>query len=102
MDRCAFARLLGSAERLRQRDPVIADNTDGSRSSALPCCTYADQRPDSVLMPGQRVLLAAAAIVWPRQPRRLKNWISRSCFVAARDAKVPRFRRFPVLGSTSE
>lgn len=32
--------------------------------------------------------------------RRLKNWISRSCFSAAsRVSNVPRFRRLPVLGS---
>ncbi len=34
------------------------------------------------------------------QPRRLKNWMARSCFsAAARVANVPRFRRFPVRGS---
>jgi hypothetical protein len=33
-------------------------------------------------------------------PRRLKNCTARSCFsAAARVLKVPRFRRFPVLGS---
>jgi hypothetical protein len=45
------------------------------------------------------VSIAALGKRFNHHPRRLKNWTAFSCFrAAARDLKVPGFRRFPVLG----